>query len=95
MEKIPGSFALGLWVSYGIVDVKSGSHVWKGKDVSAPNGVFRGKRLQRYVKRIHHNGLPKIPYYVVATDLYDGDKDTVTFTNDSHCIQKGYAGTKH
>jgi NTE family protein len=67
VKKFPGLLLL----EYGFPMVSSMSnlvrHAWKGKDVSAPNGVFRGKRLQRYVKRIHHNRLPKLPYYVVAT----------------------------
>ncbi len=88
-KKFPGLFLL----DYGFPMISSVSnlvrHVWKGKDVSVPNGVFRGKRFQRYLKRIHHNRLPKIPYYVVATDLYT--TNAVAFSNDSHCIQNGYA----
>jgi NTE family protein len=89
VRKFPGLFLL----DYGFPMVSSISnlvrHPWKGKEISVPKGVFRGKRLQRYVKRILNHRLPKMPYYVVATDLYT--TNSVAFSNDALCVQNGYA----
>jgi NTE family protein len=86
----------GLWLfDYGFPLVSSTfnlvRHSWLGSTVPIPNGVFRGEKLQRYVKRLHQNRLPKIPLYVVATDL--NTTNPVTFTNDDIAVKRGYAET--
>lgn len=58
-------------------------------NVPVPKGVFRGGKLERYVNRIHRNRLPKMPLYVVATDLYT--TDAVVFTNDDTAVKRGFA----
>ncbi|MCL6444387.1 MAG: patatin-like phospholipase family protein [Alicyclobacillus sp.] len=64
-------------------------HKWQGKNVPIPRGVFSGERLQDYIRRVHKNRLPKMPFYIVATDLYT--TNAVAFTNDSDAVKQGYA----
>ena len=64
-------------------------HPWQGQDIPLPQGVLRGHRLRRYIQRVHQNRLPKLPFYLVATDL--NTTNAVVFTNDDHAVQKGVA----
>lgn len=82
-----------LLLDYGFPLVSSAlnlvRHGWLGSAVPVPKGVFRGEKLRRYVKRLHRNRLPKMPLYVVATDLHT--TDAITFTNDDVAVKLGYA----
>ncbi|MCL6453837.1 MAG: patatin-like phospholipase family protein [Alicyclobacillus sp.] len=40
---------------------------------SPPNGLLHGRRLERYFAHHLPTGVPRIPYYVVAIDLYSGE----------------------
>jgi NTE family protein len=89
VAKFPGLFLL----DYGFPLASSLRNVflhrWRGRDIPVPNGLVRGKRLQRYLTRLHRNRLPKLPYYLVATDLHT--TDPVVFTNDAAAVRRGLA----
>lgn len=57
--------------------------------IRIPNGVFRGKRLLKYIARLHRNRLPRMPLTVVATDMYS--TDPVAFSNDPLLLEHGHA----
>ncbi len=55
-----------------------------------PNGLLRGRRLQRYVSSVLQQVPPRgatIPFHVIATDLWTGKP--VSFTNDDNAIAQG------
>lgn len=55
-----------------------------------PNGLLRGRRLERYVASVLKQ-VPKgqsiLPFYIIATDLWTGVP--VTFSNDDSAISRG------
>lgn len=54
-------------------------------DMRIPNGLIRGKKLYRYIHRLLRNRMARMPYSVVATDMYTAR--AVVFTNDPQSVE--------
>ncbi|MDQ0190717.1 patatin-like phospholipase family protein [Alicyclobacillus cycloheptanicus] len=90
---LAGRVPARILLDYGFPLVSSVANLarkrWQGREIPAPNGLFRGDHLQRFVRKLHQRRLPKMPFYIVATDLYS--TQSIAFTNDQQAVKQGFA----
>lgn len=77
--------ASSLWALFASRWLRRGHHTLP----PLPNGLVRGRRLQRYIARVLSQREAQMPYYVIATDLLSGRP--VTFSNDAHACARQIA----
>jgi NTE family protein len=90
IRKFPGLFLLdyGFPLCSSLTNVVLQPFVKKQR-LPVPNGLFRGRKLLRYLERTVQGRDLSSLLYIVATDLYS--TKPVVFTNDSDMIRNGRA----
>lgn len=97
MKQLSRHFSILRLVDYGFPLLSSALNVVryrlgmtiKHKTVKSAQGLLAGHKLERYVRSSLGKTTPKIPYYVIATDLKTGSP--IVFSNDTLSLQSGHA----
>ncbi|SFV05627.1 patatin-like phospholipase family protein [Alicyclobacillus macrosporangiidus] len=89
IRQFPGPFLL----DYGFPLLSSLFALWsrrirRSRALRLPGGLVRGRRLERYIRRLLGRREARMRYYIIATDLFTGQP--VTLTNDAAALDLGF-----
>lgn len=90
VKTFPGTSLLdyGFPISHSIVNLVK-SKMRRHNELTVPKGLLKGEKLSSYFTETLKERKPKMPFYILATDLLSGQ--SIVFSNHSESIEKKIA----